>query len=186
MKINKNTILAFIIGVLISGVSVYAATQYLASEIAYNDTTVENALNELYTRTDTTITGLNTQVTNLTNEKDELLNQLNSLTTASKSFTFASGNSPVTINLGFKAGYISCITDNINNSALIDIVYNKDYNSSKVVRISATTDGTGATTLRSNALTDLANWFTINDTSISWNVTNAAWSGKTVYCTASK
>lgn len=45
---NKKVILAFILGVLISGVSVYAATNYLASEIVYNNTTVENALNELY------------------------------------------------------------------------------------------------------------------------------------------
>ena len=47
---NKKVILAFVLGVLISGVSVYAATNYLASEIVYNDTTVENALNELYNR----------------------------------------------------------------------------------------------------------------------------------------
>ena len=46
---NKKVVLAFVLGVLISGVSVYAATNYLASEIVYNDTTVENALNELYT-----------------------------------------------------------------------------------------------------------------------------------------
>ena len=45
---NKKIMLAFIIGVLLSGTSVYAATTYLASNVTYKETTVENALNELY------------------------------------------------------------------------------------------------------------------------------------------
>lgn len=45
---NKNLILGLIIGLSFSIVSVYAATTYLASDVKYKDTTVENALDELY------------------------------------------------------------------------------------------------------------------------------------------
>lgn len=47
-KIIKNNILGFIIGaVLFSGITVYA-TKYLAGDITYKDTNVEEALNDLY------------------------------------------------------------------------------------------------------------------------------------------
>ena len=182
----KKYILTILITAIICITGTVIASNYLASEITYNDTTVENALNDLYTRTDATITGLNTQVTNLTNEKDELENQLNSLTTASKSFTFTSGTSPVTINLGFKAGYISCVANNIGASseAMVTITYNKDFNSTKAIRVSVTADSCNQNA--TSATTPISNWFTINDTSITWNIAQAAWSGKTIYCTASK
>lgn len=46
---NKIKILiAFVLGLIISGVSVYAVTQLRASEIIYNGGTVESALNYLY------------------------------------------------------------------------------------------------------------------------------------------
>lgn len=48
MKKNYKIALAFILGILVSGTSVYAATKYLASDVKYKDKTVEDALNELY------------------------------------------------------------------------------------------------------------------------------------------
>ena len=50
MKKNYKIVLAFILGILVSGTSVYAATKYLASEVTYKDKTVEKALNELYSK----------------------------------------------------------------------------------------------------------------------------------------
>ena len=49
----KKNILIFLLGVLTTSiVGVTASYLYQANEISYNDTTVENALNELYTRTE--------------------------------------------------------------------------------------------------------------------------------------
>ncbi len=47
-KINKNFIFGILIGLLLSTVTVYAANTYLASNIKYKNTNVEDALNELY------------------------------------------------------------------------------------------------------------------------------------------
>ena len=172
----KKTILTILITAIICITGTVIASNYLASEITYNDTTVENALNDLYTRTDTTITGLNTQVT-------ELQNQLDSITPTSKSFTFISGTSPLTFDLGFKAGYVSCVANNVSDDALVMVIYNKDFNS-KTVRLSANDDS--CTWTRSTAYKETSFWFTIGDTSLTWNVTHSGWQGKTIYCTASK
>ena len=48
---NKKVILASIIGLVVGITGTVIASNYLASEIVYNDTTVESALNELYTTT---------------------------------------------------------------------------------------------------------------------------------------
>ena len=50
MKKNYKIVLAFILGILVSGTSVYAATKYLASDVTYKGTTVEKALNEFYSK----------------------------------------------------------------------------------------------------------------------------------------
>lgn len=48
IKKNMKIILAFLLGMIITIPSVYAVTKYLASDVTYKDTTVENALNDLY------------------------------------------------------------------------------------------------------------------------------------------
>ena len=48
IKKNIKVILAFLLGMVITIPSVYAVTKYLASDVTYKDTTVENALNDLY------------------------------------------------------------------------------------------------------------------------------------------
>jgi hypothetical protein len=45
---NIKVILAFLLGMVITIPSVYAVNKYLSSDVTYKDTTVENALNELY------------------------------------------------------------------------------------------------------------------------------------------
>ena len=48
---NKKFIAGFIVGALIfSGLGVFAATSLLASQVTYNDGTVEDALNDIYTK----------------------------------------------------------------------------------------------------------------------------------------
>jgi len=48
MKILNNKIFYFLLGILVSGIIVYAETRIQASQIEYNNTTVESALNGLY------------------------------------------------------------------------------------------------------------------------------------------
>lgn len=48
MKINKSILLAFILGVVITGSIGAVALNINANEISYNDTTVDSALNTLY------------------------------------------------------------------------------------------------------------------------------------------
>ena len=51
IKKNYKLIIGIIIGaILISGISVYATGQYLASQVTYNNTNVANALNDLYNK----------------------------------------------------------------------------------------------------------------------------------------
>ena len=52
MKGNIKLIIGIIIGALISGVTIYAATQLYANQISYKDGTVEDALNDIYTKID--------------------------------------------------------------------------------------------------------------------------------------
>ena len=59
---NKKIILGILIGILFSGVGVYAATTYLASDVTYtpsnkdwNVDNVKNALDDLYSKNDDTI-----------------------------------------------------------------------------------------------------------------------------------
>ena len=50
IEINIKIIIAFALGLIIAGsIGVYAAIKMQASEIGYNDTTVDQALNDLYT-----------------------------------------------------------------------------------------------------------------------------------------
>ena len=49
MKNQTKIILAFLLGIAVSGITVYAVDQINASNITYKSTTVENALNDLYT-----------------------------------------------------------------------------------------------------------------------------------------
>ena len=54
MKIMKSRIFAFVLGALIfSSISVYAARKYYASDIEYKETTLDKALDTLYTKTNT-------------------------------------------------------------------------------------------------------------------------------------
>ncbi len=51
LKKNYKLIIGIVIGaILISGISVYATGQYLASQVTYNNTNVASALDELYTK----------------------------------------------------------------------------------------------------------------------------------------
>lgn len=49
----KKVIIGIVIGILLSGVIVYATTNYMAREISYKNTTVEYALNDLYEKSST-------------------------------------------------------------------------------------------------------------------------------------
>ncbi len=74
MKSNLKVVIAFIIGLIISGATVYAIN---ASEITYNDTTVASALDTLYQRsTYTEYSGLTTITPTATAQTLETNNKL--------------------------------------------------------------------------------------------------------------
>jgi hypothetical protein len=68
----KKNLLILLIGLIVGITSTVIASNYLASEITYNDTTVENALNELY---DLSNAAIYTGSTNITpTESEQILN----------------------------------------------------------------------------------------------------------------
>ena len=72
-KIFKNPVVTFILGALIfSSISVYAAHKYAASNITYKDTTLDQALNTLYTTQNTTVSSQTTQINSLQQQVTEL------------------------------------------------------------------------------------------------------------------
>ena len=50
MKNNIKFLAGIILGILLSSITVYAATKYLATNVTYKDTTVDKALDELYNK----------------------------------------------------------------------------------------------------------------------------------------
>ena len=69
----KRYIIGFIFGAIIfSFITAYAATTYYASQINYNNTTVDNALDNLYTSATSTITNQETQINSMQSELDTL------------------------------------------------------------------------------------------------------------------
>ena len=78
-RVFKNPIIMFVLGALIfSSISVYAAHKYYASDITYKETTLDKALDTLYTTQNTTVNNLNSQVSTLSNEKTALQSQISS------------------------------------------------------------------------------------------------------------
>ena len=59
----KKTVLTLLIGLVIGIAGTVIASNYLASEIVYNDTTVEDALNELYDRSNASVYTGETSIT---------------------------------------------------------------------------------------------------------------------------
>ena len=77
MKIIKSRIFAFVLGaVIFSGITGVTAYTILASDVHYKDTTLDKALDTLYTTQNTTVTNLQNQVNTLTNEKTSLQEQI--------------------------------------------------------------------------------------------------------------
>ena len=89
----KKTILTVLITAIICITGTVIASNYLASEVVYNDTTVENALNELYTVHET--------YKNLTSETTASSNDiLNGKTAYNSSGELITGSNDGSINIG--------------------------------------------------------------------------------------
>ena len=81
-KVFKSRILLVIVTVILTGsISVYAAHKYAASNITYKDTTLDQALNTLYTTQNTTVNNLNSQITTKDATISDLQTQLNGIST---------------------------------------------------------------------------------------------------------
>ena len=74
----KKNILFFILGgIFFSCISVYATIYYDASQINYKNTTLDHAIDDLYTTQNTTVTNLQGQISTLQTTNTNLNNQLN-------------------------------------------------------------------------------------------------------------
>ncbi|MBE6161690.1 MAG: hypothetical protein E7158_05695 [Firmicutes bacterium] len=104
-KVFKNPVVTFILGALIfSSISVYAAHKYAASNITYKDTTLDQALNTLYTKTNT--------YKNLTETTDvSSSNLLNGVKAYTNSGTLVTGSIPsiVSSNTNLTSGQVYTI-----------------------------------------------------------------------------
>ena len=90
-RVFKNPTVMFVLGALIfSSISVYAAGRYYASDITYKETTLDKALDTLYTTQNTTVNNLNSQITNLQSQVDSLTAQTQN--SDKKICTLKSGN----------------------------------------------------------------------------------------------
>jgi FtsZ-binding cell division protein ZapB len=181
-KRNKKLI---VLGIIIgTSIGVYAIN---ASEIDYNNTKVDQALDTLYETQNTTVTNLTSQNQTLTQEKSELQSQLNSLTTASRTISFTSNLTKQTFNTGFKPDYVSCVTINQGGSYII-ILYNKDFDPNYAYRITSSPSTTNVVqqSLTENARQQIEFWFSMNANSFVWNIDAESWNGLHVYCTLSK
>lgn len=66
IKSNSKLFLGILIGILISGISVYAVTRINANEIEYDSThTVKDKIDDLYTTQNTTVANLNSTISDL-------------------------------------------------------------------------------------------------------------------------
>ena len=92
MKILKSRILLVIVTIILTGsISVYAAHKYAASNITYKDTTLDQALNTLYTTQNTTVNNLNSQITTKDQTISSLQSQVETLTAAASEKDYVTG-----------------------------------------------------------------------------------------------
>ena len=75
----KKYLIGFILGAVIFGSIGVLASNIMASSVTYNNTTVDRALDTLYTTQTTNITNLTNQISSLTEENSELQEQLENL-----------------------------------------------------------------------------------------------------------
>ena len=77
----KKYIIGFILGAIIfSTISVYATIYYEASQINYKNTTLDHAIDDLYTTQNTTISNKDSQITTLQNNVTTLTNKYDNIT----------------------------------------------------------------------------------------------------------
>ena len=189
--LKKSNILSFIIGGFIFGIIgiVSATILYQANEIGYtpNDESeinnVQDALDDLYNKQNTTISGLNSQISTLETSNNNLLNQVDRLTTqlanatnagAYGDFTTTNSTTVHTINVGFKPSRLFVIVS--NNILYGTIQY--DANTS-VSRFYYQVNSTGQTGGGVNPLTDFS--FSISDTGFNYKAGNDSLIGKTYW-----
>ena len=191
----KNNIMILIIGFIL-GISVtVVAGSYNAKQITYtpNDNTwnvknVSSALDNIKQTDKTQIANLQSAVSNKDATISDLNSQINTLqnTVKYKAFNFTATLSKQTIQLGFRANYIACAAYLHSQDVYVTILYNQNVLENKVLRIiSRNAENTGGGSTSEDSKNEVSKWFTINDTSLTWNIeNNQPWNGVTVSCFA--
>lgn len=128
---KKETILGFIIGILIaSGITVYAAS-YLAQDINYTDEkSVANALDELYNLKTSTVQNLidsSTENTSAELDYNNMINIANNLNAVTNTYTFLK-NGQLTAQMGIDAGGYYYAKIEHNNTAINWIFFHNSGN----------------------------------------------------------
>ena len=114
MKVFKNSIFTFVLGLIIAGAIGVIAISVSADDISYGNGTVKDAIDDLYTEVG------------------------NTLSTEVNSFSFTSSTQVQSFNIGFRPKYIACSIDNVNNN-FVAIVYNSEVDNTIITRNNGTT-----------------------------------------------
>ena len=194
-KVLKSRIFAFIVGSIIFGsIGVVSAYTILANDIGYTskDTTwkvdnVKDAIDDLYTNANTTITVLNNQISNKDTEINSLngrISELEEQIDSQDNAVTVSFNIPtsgtITKNVGFKPTFISCTHKTSLNKISVAAYDSKNGNNKVITSL----DGVYVDVV------NISNYYTITDTGFSYNLeigdTTSEWYNAQVYCTVSK
>ena len=120
VKKNIKLVVGIIIGaILISGISVYATSTYLASQVEYNkngQAKVSDALDDLYNKSDTTITNLNNQISTLTTQLANISGGVSGEVNLSTTYE--------DVSLGFKPSKVILVSQNTKGNYVV--VFIKD------------------------------------------------------------
>ena len=192
---KKSNIFSFLLGTIIfTGITSVAAYTIFANDIGYTpkDTTwkvdnVKDAIDDLYTNANTTITVLNNQISNKDTEINSLngrISELEERIDSQDNAVTVSFNIPtsgtITKNVGFKPTFISCTHKTSLNKISVAAYDSKNGNNKVITSL----DGGYVDVV------NISNYYTITDTGFSYNVaisdTTSEWYNAPVYCTVSK
>ena len=178
-KILRSKIfLVIITAIICSSISVYATYLYNSTQITYNDTSVENAINFLVRSYNSNYNYYSSQIASLSNNVTNNSQLVNNLGNTSK-MSFYSGSSTKSFALGYRPDYIYCFADTstiYTGGDYTVVAYNKNFDSAHILR---------ANTIASS-LIDISSFYSITNTGFTWKIVSDKWNGLKVYCFTGK
>ena len=173
---KKNILLMIVTAIIFTGIGVYATIQYQADEIGYGTGTIKDAIDDLYTTQNTTVSNLQNQNTALTSQVAVLQAQVDNPDCVSGTITCTTCDTTAGQTL------ISFIPNNLvlygkDGSTWFTYYYNKDLYSSdmQVISSSSSTFISFNTKFKNDS----------NNNLLLYNI-NTSWNNKALYYMACK